>query len=193
MASRKSLVEDMLTKMVKVFPSDIHILCNKYIIGGTKSEESTSGYFMCSISNKLKSEMEDTFDSKKVYYFNNIRTDKSDIDKNAIVLSDEESVAVAYKINYLNNIISNVEVWTPLLINEADREKLFDDNSSIELFSDNDEIPSLLLGKNMFPTLSEKTMDRLYYSYLGVKDDYNQVLFNINTDYFEIYMLYRYL
>lgn len=193
MATKKSIIEDMLTKVVKVFPTDIHIVFNTYIIGGTKSEESTSGYFICRISDKLKDEMNNIFDSKKVYYISNIRTDKSDVNKNAHILPDNESIPVAYKINYLNDIISKVEIWSPLLMSQNDIDKLFDDNSTIELFSNNDKIPSLLLGKNMFPTLTEKTLDKLYYSYLGVKDDYNQVLFNMNTDYFELYMLYRYL
>ena len=193
MATKKSKIEDMLTKILKIFPSDIYIVYNKYIVGGDKSEENTTGYFICRLLDGIYDELNTEFDKDKIYYIRNLRTEKSNAFDNSHIVNDKECMKIIYGINKLNELISNVEIWSPIELDDDTIDKLLNNNDTITLFDNDDEKSPLLLGKNMFPTISEKNINKLYYSYLGENDEYSQVLFNLNADYFELYMLYRYL
>ena len=53
MAKDKDLVKESMTKLVSVFPNDVYIVHNKYIIAGDKSEENTVGYYFCIFQNDV--------------------------------------------------------------------------------------------------------------------------------------------
>ena len=75
--AKKDLLRDSLVKLVNIFPNDIYIVHNRYVIAGNKSEENTRGYFFCIFEPDIVKVWKEKFPDNPVIYIPSVREAKT--------------------------------------------------------------------------------------------------------------------
>lgn len=184
---------DILVKVTNIFTTDIYLINNHYIIGGDKSNKENIGYYLCSLSPEVSEVCNERFDSNKIYYFQNAKNAKDDLESNVNeVTKDNELNQVKIMLNNILDLVKKTDTWNKFNFSEEDVKRIFDDKQSIELFSDFNDIPTVTVSKTLFPLTTEKNVSDLYYNTFKY-EDYVQLLISLDYPLFQLYMLYKYI
>lgn len=191
MAKDKDLVKESMTKLVSVFPNDIYIVHNKYIIAGDKSEENTVGYYFCIFQNDVFMEWKKLYPDNPVIYIKSLRESK--ISREVEFITDTSLIqSLEKKIEtYVNETVNVDKSWERFEFKDDMLEKIFTNNESVNLFSDKREI---IISKTIFPLITAKTINNVYYTFGDIDSrGLNTLYIQYDHEYFQLNMKYFYL
>lgn len=191
MAKDKDLVKESMTKLVSVFPNDVYIVHNKYIIAGDKSEENTVGYYFCIFQNDVFMEWKKLYPDNPVIYIKSLRESK--ISREVEFITDASLIqSLEKKIEtYVNETINADKSWKRFEFKDDMLEKIFTNNESVNLFSDKKEI---IISKTIFPLITAKTINNVYYTFGDIDSrGLNTLYIQYDHEYFQLNMKYFYL
>ena len=191
MAKDKDLVKESMTKLVSVFPNDVYIVHNKYIIAGDKSEENTVGYYFCIFQNDVFMEWKKLYPDNPVIYIKSLRESK--ISREVEFITDAFLIqSLEKKIEtYVNETINADKSWKRFEFKDDMLEKIFTNNESVNLFSDKKEI---IISKTIFPLITAKTINNVYYTFGDIDSrGLNTLYIQYDHEYFQLNMKYFYL
>ena len=191
MAKDKDLVKESMTKLVSVFPNDVYIVHNKYIIAGDKSEENTVGYYFCIFQNDVFMEWKKLYPDNPVIYIKSLRESK--ISREVEFITDAFLIqSLEKKIEtYVNETINADKSWKRFEFKDDMLEKIFTNNESVNLFSDKREI---IISKTIFPLITAKTINNVYYTFGDIDSrGLNTLYIQYDHEYFQLNMKYFYL
>lgn len=191
MAKDKDLVKESMTKLVSVFPNDVYIVHNKYIIAGDKSEENTVGYYFCIFQNDMFMEWKKLYPDNPVIYIKSLRESK--ISREVEFITDTSLIqSLEKKIEtYVNETINADKSWKRFEFKDDMLEKIFTNNESVNLFSDKKEI---IISKTIFPLITAKTINNVYYTFGDIDSrGLNTLYIQYDHEYFQLNMKYFYL
>lgn len=191
MAKDKDLVKESMTKLVSVFPNDVYIVHNKYIIAGDKSEENTVGYYFCIFQNDMFMEWKKLYPDNPVIYIKSLRESK--ISREVEFITDASLIqSLEKKIEtYVNETINADKSWKRFEFKDDMLEKIFTNNESVNLFSDKREI---IISKTIFPLITAKTINNVYYTFGDIDSrGLNTLYIQYDHEYFQLNMKYFYL
>lgn len=191
MAKDKDLVKESMTKLVSVFPNDVYIVHNKYIIAGDKSEENTVGYYFCIFQNDVFMEWKKLYPDNPVIYIKSLRESK--ISREVEFITDTSLIqSLEKKIEtYVNEIVNIDKSWERFEFKDDMLEKIFTNNESVNLFSDKREI---IISKTIFPLITAKTINNVYYTFGDIDSrGLNTLYIQYDHEYFQLNMKYFYL
>ena len=191
MAKDKDLVKESMTKLVSVFPNDVYIVHNKYIIAGDKSEENTVGYYFCIFQNDVFMEWKKLYPDNPVIYIKSLRESK--ISREVEFITDTSLMqSLKKKIEtYVNETINADKSWERFEFKDDMLEKIFTNNESVNLFSDKREI---IISKTIFPLITAKTINNVYYTFGDIDSrGLNTLYIQYDHEYFQLNMKYFYL
>ena len=191
MAKDKDLVKEAMTKLVSVFPNDVYIVHNKYIIAGDKSEENTVGYYFCIFQNDMFMEWKKLYPDNPVIYIKSLRESK--ISREVEFITDTSLIqSLEKKIEtYVNETINADKSWKRFEFKDDMLEKIFTNNESVNLFSDKKEI---IISKTIFPLITAKTINNVYYTFGDIDSrGLNTLYIQYDHEYFQLNMKYFYL
>lgn len=191
MAKDKDLVKESMTKLVSVFPNDVYIVHNKYIIAGDKSEENTVGYYFCIFQNDVFMEWKKLYPDNPVIYIKSLRESK--ISRDVEFITDTSLMqSLKKKIEtYINETVNVDKSWERFEFKDDMLEKIFTNNESVNLFSDKREI---IISKTIFPLITAKTINNVYYTFGDIDSrGLNTLYIQYDHEYFQLNMKYFYL
>lgn len=191
MAKDKDLVKESMTKLVSVFPNDVYIVHNKYIIAGDKSEENTVGYYFCIFQNDVFMEWKKLYPDNPVIYIKSLRESK--ISREVEFITDTSLIqSLEKKIEtYVNETVNVDKSWERFEFKDDMLEKIFTNNESVNLFSDKKEI---IISKTIFPLITAKTINNVYYTFGDIDSrGLNTLYIQYDHEYFQLNMKYFYL
>lgn len=191
MAKDKDLVKEAMTKLVSVFPNDVYIVHNKYIIAGDKSEENTVGYYFCIFQNDVFMEWKKLYPDNPVIYIKSLRESK--ISREVEFITDASLIqSLEKKIEtYINETVNVDRSWERFEFKDDMLEKIFTNNESVNLFSDKREI---IISKTIFPLITAKTINNVYYTFGDIDSrGLNTLYIQYDHEYFQLNMKYFYL
>lgn len=191
MAKDKDLVKESMTKLVSVFPNDVYIVHNKYIIAGDKSEENTVGYYFCIFQNDMFMEWKKLYPDNPVIYIKSLRESK--ISREVEFITDTSLIqSLEKKIEtYVNETVNVDKSWKRFEFKDDMLEKIFTNNESVNLFSDKREI---IISKTIFPLITAKTINNVYYAFGDTNSKgLNTLYIQYDHEYFQLNMKYFYL
>ena len=191
MAKDKDLVKESMTKLVSVFPNDVYIVHNKYIIAGDKSEENTVGYYFCIFQNDVFMEWKKLYPDNPVIYIKSLRESK--ISREVEFITDTSLIqSLEKKIEtYINETVNVDKSWERFEFKDDMVEKIFTNNESVNLFSDKREI---IISKTIFPLITAKTINNVYYTFGDIDSrGLNTLYIQYDHEYFQLNMKYFYL
>lgn len=191
MAKDKDLVKESMTKLVSVFPNDVYIVHNKYIIAGDKSEENTVGYYFCIFQNDVFMEWKKLYPDNPVIYIKSLRESK--ISREVEFITDTSLIqSLEKKIEtYINETVNVDKSWKRFEFKDDMLEKIFTNNESVNLFSDKREI---IISKTIFPLITAKTINNVYYTFGDIDSRGLNILYiQYDHEYFQLNMKYFYL
>lgn len=191
MAKDKDLVKESMTKLVSVFPNDVYIVHNKYIIAGDKSEENTVGYYFCIFQNDVFMEWKKLYPDNPVIYIKSLRESK--ISREVEFITDASLIqSLENKIEtYINETVNVDKSWERFEFKDDMLEKIFTNNESVNLFSDKREI---IISKTIFPLITAKTINNVYYTFGDIDSrGLNTLYIQYDHEYFQLNMKYFYL
>ena len=184
---------DILVKITKVLSSDLYLINNQFIMGGHKSDENSIGYYLYRLSPAAMTASAEHFKTNKVYYISDGKAAKDSLENNFIVVTNElELKQINDKKDEILRLVKKTDIWKSFNFSEDDVTTLFSDNSTIELFKDDEDIPSVTVSKTLFPYITEKNVSKLYYNVIK-KSEYTNLLLSLDYDMFQLYMLYKYI
>lgn len=187
----KKTFRDLLVKLNNVFSSDMYLVNCLYVIAGKESDEDNKGYYLCKLTPELIAICKDGLDPNKVYFISDIRSAKDDLSTYMKEVESAEEIAESNKrIKFIEDYVNKTETWNNFPFTEIDIKNIFSDGLCEDFFEDDANTPTITLSKSLFPLVTEKNVNRLYYNFF-VKEDYADLLVSFDFDFFNLYMVYR--
>lgn len=194
--AKKVVLKDILSKLSNIFKNDIYIYKKRYVIGGDISESRNVTRFMCVINIDLVDLFTCIPDDVDLVYLDDIKKQKDTFESS--ITSDIVESKRLEVINFIRGTeekANRIESWDSFNFTDEDKAILYDENVTLELFKDDKNIPSVTVSKTLFPLVTEKTIDNLYYHVTLPKKDKDlvELLTSFDYDYFQIYNIIVYL
>ena len=190
-------VRDFTVKLSKVYKKDFYIVDGSYLYPGIQSESDLSGIVICEIEEPYREYLKDlNITDFPLIYINDIKEFKDDIISPKSVIDNETKLNELRKeIQYfVTKVKVNYDIWNKF---EVDNGIFFDEKEIIELSSNQETVPSVIIGLKMIPLISEKNIDNLYYVCDSEETKISLplyfVLFDFHTPHFRIMMKYNYV
>lgn len=190
-------VRDFTVKLSKIYKKDFYIVDGTYLYPGIQSKTELPGVLICEIEDQYKEYLKDlNITDTNLVYINDIKifkddiiTPKSNIDNETRLSEIRDEI-----LNFVNKVKLGYTTWNNF---EIDKNVFFDDKEIVELDSNIDNIPSVIIGLKMIPLISEKNIDSLFYvcgeeeSKMSMPIYY--IIFDFHTPHFRIMMKYHYV
>ena len=196
MATSKTTIRDIFVKLSSVFPKDIYVIHNSYIMSGPESELATKGYYFCKLSPKAKETIGELYPSG-VVYVPAVKIIKDDLTAYEKIEDEVKVDKIVSSLYGLTEKAKSPEEWHELSTDEREKlTRIISEKESDFMFDGNKSKSPIMIGKNLFPLLTVATLDNLTYaydSYGDVKNNLEAILFSFTHTYFQLYMLYVYL
>ena len=188
-------LKDILTKITNVFKTDMYVVNNQICIGGSESEESTPGTFICILSPEATNVMKKEFPDKEVVMFNDIKKAKTELEKYSHIVNGKEAEDIRDLSKELFKIVKNIKSWTKFIddkdtkITEEDIISIIKDGQIKNIFEEMDSRPTVPIGKSFLPLVTTKNIDDINFSYIKENKDtgLHTLLMELDTDFFQIY------
>lgn len=190
-------VRDFTVKLSKIYKKDFYIVDGSYLYPGMQSKVDLSGVLICEIEDVYREYLKDLniTDTNLVYisdikeFKDDIINPKSNIDNDTKLTELREEI-----LNFVNKVKLGYTTWNKF---EIDTNVFFDDKEIIELNSNIDDIPSVIIGLKMIPLISEKNIECLFYVCGKEETEMSlpiyYIIFDFHTPHFRIMMKYHYV
>lgn len=185
-------VDELLTKLPKVFKRDAYIINHTYIVGGDESEKINPGFSMCILTKKYIDALDEMYPDSKNIFISDIRKSKKEpleyihttFDNNEFEIAKKNMASIEKTINKFND-------WKSLKIYDSDGSSFFDDAYIKHIPGETDTV---VVSKEMFPLVSKTLSPTVSYNIKEMKDDDLCILgIIIDLPYFQIQSTYKYV
>lgn len=183
-------IEELLTKLPKVFKRDAYIIGYTYCIGGEESEKLNAGSFICILNSDYSKDLEEMYPDTEVIHIKDIRKAKTDILE--YIETDISDISnIKDNLNKVTKYIKNIDSWKSLKIYDADGTSIFDNNYIVNIPN---ETTDVVISSEMFPLISKKLSPCISYN---LRLDKEKGIYNLATlidlPYFQIQSIFMYL
>lgn len=179
----EELVDDLFTKLKKLFKHDLYIINKEYIIGGKASNDELPGYVICRLDIKYIKALFNVYKEEDVLYIADISNKEL-----SPVLDTDYIINIK---NTLCNKIDNIDTWNSLidLLKDDMIKLLMSDNMSIDIDADNNKI---ILAKSLLPLITLKNIHKVYY-HISNGDNISEIIYTYTQDQFTLYVIYNFI
>jgi len=197
MAKKKELeLNDVLTKLSYIFPSDMYILDRKDVVEGKKSFERNDGHYTCSLSTEAVEVIKKYLPKKKYIYISDVKKAKKDLDEFLSTDIDDDTIMEleAERSRFLTKC-EDIEIWNELNINEKIIDDIFIGKETTILIPEYNKL-EIEVSKSLLPLITKKNINELRYSTRkveGLPEVVVDVVFCMEQELFNFYMVYSYL
>lgn len=201
MATKKELTtKDILNKLSGIFKKDMYIVNKIYCIGGNITEKETTGISMCILTADIAEKLSEEFGDYRIIYIEDVKKEKASLetgDKGMYLklrFTKEEEKTIYNTIDSLNNIIKKIDSWEKFNWTEDEVVAILNEGDMITLFTDNKDIPELMVSKVVFPGIAKNNIDSLYYKvYKSKHEGLYELVTSLDIDIFQLYTITRFL
>lgn len=188
------LIKDSMTKLVNVFPNDIYVVHNRYVIAGDKTEDNTIGYFFCIFEPHIMEAWKKKFPDNPIIYIESLRESKTS-GEYRLVENGESIKKIEDKIECLINQFKKPNTWETFDFSDGEKTKIFTNNESFILFENDSNKYSIIISKTIFPLITAKTINDVAYACADyeIDDSLHQLLVQYNHEYFQLNMKYIFM
>lgn len=184
-------LDELLTKMPKIFKRDAYVINHRYLVGGDESEKLNAGVYTCLLTEDYSNSIKEVFDDN-ILYISDVRKSKSDKCTYISSTYDEALLKKAQEnIKLVENEVNSFNSWKELKIYDTDGSCIFDDDYIINIPGESKDI---VISKEMFP-LTSKTLSPII-SYNTKEDKESGILTLVilmDLPYFQIHAVYKYV
>lgn len=198
----KKTIRDLFVKLGNIF-TDFYIINNIYILPGPKSDETTKGYYYSILTGDMVELCREQFNNDSIIFIESVRDTKDDMRKVKFIENEEEKENIykklkEYQKNFENDIYNEKITWNDMLFTTEQIDSIFKNSESItmSLYNNKSEETNVVISKTLFPLLTEKTLDGLYYAYIDKYDggtELHQLLIEFFYEYFQLNMRYLFI
>ena len=199
-----SVLSNVLTKLSNVYKSDMYIVNNRYCIGGPNTyKDGPAGKSLCILSDDVVDDIIDHFGQPQIIYFKDIKKAKATFNTEDEYMQIETSFdeklkrSIPESKDLLMKTFKSIETWDHFNFTEDQVKALFNDGEIVTLFSDNKNVPEIYVTKDIFPLVSDKNINTLFYSVgkqkHNQKQGINYLYLSLGTDYFQLYKEIAYI
>jgi hypothetical protein len=166
-----------------------------YCVGGIESESKNESQILLLFDTDVIEILKELFPDNPYIWITDIKGIKTDFNSCVKYLDKENELEFELKrVQRLVDIMNNVKSWNTFDFTQEEKNSLLDERDTLILFKDNDKIPSLKVAKSLFPMVTDKNIDTLYYSIISKKDaQVTEMVTSLSTDYFQVYNLIQYI
>ena len=186
----------LLTKIGSIFKKDAYIINNMYCIGGNESEEQKMTQIVLYMTPDAMAVLKEAFPDNDYVYIKNVKEAKKDLEKNVNYrIFESEKKDLQERLQNVLTEVNKSETWKNFEFSEEEADFIFNDGGSLELFGEDSGIPAVTVGKNLFPMVTVKRLETLFYD-VHVPETSEELVSLITTmamDYFQIYNLIQYI
>lgn len=188
------LIKDSMTKLVNIFPNDIYVVHNRYVIAGDKTEDNTIGYFFCIFEPHIMEAWKKKFPDNPIIYIESLRESKTS-GEYRLVENGESIKKIEDKIECLINQFKKPNTWATFDFSDGEKTKIFTNNESFILFENDSNKYSIIISKTIFPLITAKTINDVAYACADyeIDDSLHQLLVQYNHEYFQLNMKYIFM
>lgn len=194
--AKKIVFNDILTKVSNVFKADMYLLDYQFCLGGKESEDSTSYTSICILSPEAIELVKEMFPNNKDILFTNVKKAKTELaEYSKTDLSKTEIDNIIKRKESILQIVNNINTWNSFDFTEETWNDIIKEGKTIEMFENDDTIPTVLIGKSVFPMVTVKNTSNLYYQLIKPKNEYDlyKLVTSFDTELFQIYTIIQYL
>jgi hypothetical protein len=201
MAKKKELtseekVMDLMTKIKLIYKKDLYIRNNIHVFAGSKSDEDVCGIFLCTLEPDYMLAVKDFLGEHDLIFIDDVAEFKKDWETHTKFMTKDDSQYHALDVVY-NRVMDRMdsgEEWKSFSTNAADLlDSLFSDNTYVD-FKDGEDVPSVTLGKKLFPSVTIKNVQNLFYYIKRLEEkDLNIMVLDFHSTYFRLGIVYYYI
>ena len=191
----EELIMDLATKLKPVFKKDLFIKDSLYILPGQYTDDELCGDMFCMMEIPYKFAVEEYFGNSDLIYIDDIVEFKKEPENHTFKYTNNDIhyKELERKLNRIKKRLDEVETWEDFTKSFAEEFfTMFDNNSSVDLSFD--EYPAITVAKKMFPNVTIKNANNLFFSILTLKEDeLYDFCVEFKFTHFRIFMIYHYL
>lgn len=186
---------DLIVKLSRVYKKDFYIIDGSYLYPGKLSVEEISGYMVCEIEEPYKEYLKELeITNEKFIYISDIKTFKDDFTAKNIIDNETNYNQIRDEMFSFIDSVKKIPVWNSMNIN---LDTLFTLKEIVELESNRDDIPNVIIGNDMLPLVTEKNIQDLYYccdiEKIELKMKIYKVIFDFTIPHFRLMYKYNYV
>lgn len=186
---------EALTKINAVFPTDVYIIYNRFIIAGEKS--GVAGWYLAIATEAVTEGLQKKFKNDQIVYIKNLRNAKDHFKENHSIIEDgDKKNEILKRQQMLFHNFKKVETWKMLTLTEEQKTALFVTNTTIHLFEEDENIPTLIIGKKLLPLVTEKNYEKVGYFVEDIDNSYGTVhgiTFDVPGEFLQLILNYLYV
>lgn len=190
----------LFVKLKPVFLSDVYIVKSRYVISGKKSNGEVSGNYLCILEEKYSELVKKMYGEHEILYISDLIKIKDEMDLWFDVVSNQKEKDEIYSsLNELLNYLDSVPKWESITENYPElTSTIFKEKHNYSIPVNEKDSEVIVVGKSSFPTISEKSMEKVSYHISYLKDitlyqlelKYNHTHFQLFMNYYAIPMKY---
>ena len=193
--AKSMTLRELFTKLSYIFPDDIYIVGNHYVVEGEKSNKRNCATNAVILSSKSSELLEEKYKKSDIVCISNIKKGKDDLDNFSSIITEEEKIK---EINttikeYIEKNIS-AERWDSFQVSDEDLENIFN-GKEVEYVLECDK--KIILSKSILPMITAKTFDELCYRqeeiHIEGEPPITRVVLAFDFPYFQAYLNFNYL
>lgn len=198
--AKELTINEVLTKLAYIFKKDMYVINHSIVIGGMDTEIINPGSFLVKLKSEFIEVFKKEFEGKSLIYFSDVKKAKKEPEKyiftntELIFKNIEDKEEYEGRKNKLLSETDRIKSWNKVEFTEEQLELLYEASTNVKLFETVKEVPSLVITKSVFPLITEKNVDILYYSITEEKryDNMYKIVFTYDIDFFTVYNLIFY-
>lgn len=188
-------LKTFLTKIINIFPKDMYLVHNWCAIAGDESDLENRGFYFCILEADVRELLNKTFPNNPIMYIKSIRDTKVDMSKFQEILDNKTIEKIDKLVETHMTKINSITDWDTFNFSDEAKDIIFNEGKSFTLFEDDDDKPSIIISKSVFPLINEKTINNVRYKYDKYDDntELNQIIMAYDYELFQLIMRYLYL
>lgn len=195
--AKETTFRDLLMKISNVYPSDMYLIYNSYVIPGSFSDDDNNGEYLCILTPELKEICNKIYSNEDIVYISNIKNAKDKLEENSsIIKSQITKKEVLDRLNEDLDSYKKIDSWNTFSLTEKELDDLYTKKIIINLFEDDDKIPTVSVSKKLFPLINEKQINEVIYNNTLISNDEDEIRkLTISFDYafFQLILIYKYM
>lgn len=202
MVANKNSLSTVLMKLATIYKYDMYLINCRYCVNGPiTSKDGPAGKTLCILTDDVVDDVIDHFGQPSVIYFKNVKKAKAAFNTEDEYMQIETSFdektkkSISESRDLLMKTFKSIDTWNQFNFTEDQIKALFTNGEIVTLFSDNKDIPEVYVTKDIFPLVTDKNINTLYYavSKQKHKQDINYLYLSLDSDYFQIYKEIAYI
>ena len=186
-------LKDLFTKLNTIYKPDVYIVDYMYCIEGPTSSKNTNTNILTIINPEYTALLKELFPDNTVIFIPDLKVAKTGL--HVIKFCDDQYDEFDRIISKYLNLYKETENWKTFNFDETALQLLFEKDLSYELFTDDNDIPSVTVSSELFPFVNSENANSIPYNVKLAENqgEVNSLYMMIDTDYFQLYNVINYI